>query len=285
MNEKILEIVLASFVADAYSLGAHWVYSQDEIKESPLDWNNLNSPISPWHTSKQKGEFTHYGDQMSWLYEYILKENEFNQENYIKIWKEHMDFYKGYKDSSTKDTLNNLKNNQELPCGAKSHDLSIIGRIPPLLLVCSDEKTFLKNVKDFVGLTHNSEEVLESADFFAKILWLVHLGNPIIQSITEVKDEYSQTIKNYVNDGLNNPHDTLESIEEFGSACSVNGGFQGAIYILNKYDDDFKSAITMNAKAGGDSSSRGMIIAMLLVAAYGKKIIPNNWILQMAYKI
>ena len=48
---------------------------------------------------------------------------------------------------------------------------------------------------------------------------------------------------------------------------------------------DFENCIIQNVKAGGDSSARGMIIGMIMTAAYGKEIIPSNWIDQMKYKV
>ncbi len=285
MNGKIIDIVLASLVADTYSLGAHWIYSQEQLKNSQLDWNNLNDPLASWHVSKGKGDFTHYGDQTILLYEYIKHEEKFEPSTYIYVWKEYMDTYTGYKDGSTKDTVLNLTNNQNIPCGSDSHDFSIVGRIAPLLQISESENIFLKNVSDFVSLTHNNEEVLESADFFAKVLWQVFNGESITQSINNNEYNYSQRLQNYVSNGLKSTKNSIEAINDFGSACPTNGSFQGVIYILNKYGNDFKSALVENAKAGGDSSSRAMVIAMIMVASYGKEIIPKNWINQMKYNI
>jgi len=285
MNNKITDIVLASLVADSYSLGAHWIYSPEELQNSNLDWDNLNAPLASWHNPKQKGDFTHYGDQTVCLYEFIKKSNKFDATNYIRSWKIFMDTYSGYKDGSTTETIKNLINNLNIPCGSLSHDLSIIGRISPLLLVSKDEPTFLRNVNEFVSLTHDSEEVLEAADFFAKVLWGVLQGESVMQSITNAKVIYSARLQNYVKSGLTNEKDSIEAINEFGPACSTNGGFQGAIYLLNKYGKDFETALIQNAKAGGDSSARGMIVAMIMVAAYGNDIIPQKWVNQMKYEI
>lgn len=285
MNEKISNIVLATLVADSYSLGAHWIYSQEELKHNNLNWQELNDPMAMWHKNKSKGEFTHYGDQTVCLYEYIKKEHKFEIEKFIKIWEEYMLHYEGYIDASSRETLENISKNQIPHLGATSHDLSIISRMPSLLFVSKNEEEFLTNVNAFVILTHNSDIVKESAEFFAKILWAVYEGKDIIKSIQSLKVTSSQRIKRYIENGLNCTLDTFDAIREFGPACGVEDGFSGVIYILNKYGKDFKNAMIQNAKAGGDSSARSMIIAMLLVASYGKEIIPLNWINQMKYKV
>ncbi len=52
----------AAFVADAYALGAHWIYDEAQLKSLDLNWEALNAPQAIWHKGKQKGDFTHYGD-------------------------------------------------------------------------------------------------------------------------------------------------------------------------------------------------------------------------------
>lgn len=279
------DIVLGSLVADTYSLGAQWVYMKAELDESDLDWENLNAPMSTLHKSKIKGDFSHYGDQTFWLYEYIKKENKFEPESFMQMWKEKMSSYEGYVDESSKETLRNLSIPLELPCGGVCDDLSVIGRISPLLMVSQNEDEFVTYVKSFVMLTHYSEVIKEASEYIAKVLWAVYQGASIIETIKAMKTPYTHRLKEYVQKGLDNNLDTFDAIRILGPGCDVEEGMSGVVYLLNKYGNDFKTVMIQNAKAGGDSSSRAMIIAMLLVAAYGKEIIPNNWIEGMNNKI
>ncbi len=285
MANNTQDLILGTLAVDAYTLGAHWIYSPEDISKADLDWTGLNKPLAQWHGDKQKGDFTHYGDQVVCLYEYIKSNNEYDATKYMSTWKTFMETYTGYKDGATNDTISNLDNKQSVPCGSNSHDMSIIGRIAPLLLVSPDEKTFLNNVKLFASSTHNNEEVLEAADFFAKVLWSVNAGSSIKDAITSVNQGYSSRLQGYVKAGLESTKSATEAINEFGPACPTNGGVQGTIYLLNNYENDFEKCIIENVKAGGDSSARGMIIGMLMTAAYGKDIIPVNWIDQMKYKV
>ncbi len=285
MANNTQNLILGTLAVDAYTLGAHWIYSPEDILKADLDWTGLNKPLAQWHGDKQKGDFTHYGDQVVCLYEYIKSSKEYDATTYMSTWKTFMETYTGYKDGATNDTLANLDNNESVPCGSTSHDMSIIGRIAPLLLVSPDEKTFLNNVKLFVKSTHNNEEVIEAADFFAKVLWSVNSGTSIKDAITSLPQGYSLRLQGYVKAGLDSTKGTIEAINEFGPACPTNGGVQGTIYLLNNYENDFENCIIENVKAGGDSSARGMIIGMIMTAALGKGIIPENWITQMKYKV
>ena len=55
--------------------------------------------------------------------------------------------------------------------------------------------------------------------------------------------------------------------------CCVDGGFVGTAHLLVSYDD--KEAMIANAKAGGDSASRGMIVDMIIGSA--NYDVPSSW--------
>jgi len=285
MNTRKEDIILSTFVADTYCLGAHWVYMKMQLDKSDLDWNSLNAPMTRFHKTKAKGDFTHYGDQNSWLYEYLKKENKFEPEIFIRVWEKKMSSYEGYIDESSKETLRNLAIPLNIPCGGVSDDLSVIGRIAPLLLVSNTENEFLKNVRAFVLLTHYSEIIKEASEYFAKVLWAVIHGADIMESIKSFKEPYTHRLKEYVTKALGSTLDTYDAIRIFGPACDAEEGMPGVIYLLNKYGSDYQTIMIENAKAGGDSSSRAMLISMLLVAAYGKEIIPKNWIDEMNFTL
>jgi len=275
-KRKAKELILASLIADSYCLSSHWIYDEKQLATLNTNWEELGNPCAIWHKGKKAGEFTHYGDQIDILYQYILENNDFDLEKYIPYWKNKMEIYEGYIDGATKKTLENLNANKEFPCGSDSSDLSIIGRMAPLLLVSNSKDEFLSNVEKLVKVTHNSPIAIESSKFFAKVLMDVLDDIEMIESIKERKDEFSSTIQSYVNEGLASANDdTFETIRRFGPACSIDEGFKGVIHLLAKYTN-FKEALIKNAQAGGDNSARAMIVAILFVARYGTKVIPKN---------
>ena len=73
--------------------------------------------------------------------------------------------------------------------------------------------------------------------------------------------------------------DTINSIRAFGPACGIDGGFAGVIHLLS-LEDDFKTVMQKNAKAGGDSSARGMVVAMIL-GAQDDCIAHEEWMNEM----
>jgi ADP-ribosylglycohydrolase len=275
--KKIKQLVLTSLVTDAYSLGAHWVYDEKQLANNDLNWDELNNPLSVWHKGKSAGDFTHYGDQTYWLYKFLEDKKTFDDKEYLIFWEEKIKSYDGYIDGATRETLENIKNGVT-PTGSNSTDLSIVGRIAPLLLVSSSKEEFLSNVETFVKLTHNSEKSVSATLFFAKLLLECLDGKDIVSAIEDLKGQSNDAIKSLIEKGLaSKDEDTFESIRAFGPACDVVEGFSGIIHLLSKYSN-LKDMLISNAKAGGDSSARGMIAAIVFMANQPSSQIPKNWL-------
>ena len=273
-KDTINHAIQAAFVADAYCLGSHWVYDEAQLTTLPIDWGTLNAPQAMWHKGKNKGDFTHYGDHGKWLHEFIQKNDHFDITMYGGFWLDNMQDYKGYIDGSSRETIEALKKDPHTDKGSSSHDLSIIGRIAPLLLVSDSKEKFLKQVESFVGFTHNSPVVLKAAALFASVLYDVAEGKSIDKALHDV--DVDPTLQTAFDAGVNSKGlDTFSAIRNFGPACGVEGGFEGVVHLLVSYDG-FKEAMIANAKAGGDTSARAMIVAMIMGAA-GKSI-PSSWI-------
>lgn len=276
-ENKIKDLVLATLVTDAYCLGTHWIYDEKQLVDNDIIWDELNNPLAIWHKGKSAGDFTHYGDQSYWLYEFLKDKNSFDEKEYLNFWFNKMKTYTGYIDGASRDTILNIENNVT-PSGSSSHDLSIVGRIVPLLKVSKTKEEFLQNVGKFVKLTHNSKEALQSADFFANLLLLVLENNEIEKSILELKNSYDSFFQEMIEKGINSKNsDTFETIRTFGPACDINSGFSGVIHLLCKYDN-LKDMLISNSKAGGDTSARAMIASVILLANKQMSEIPKNWL-------
>lgn len=267
MNEQIEKSILSTLVSDRYSLGAHWIYDEEELKNLPINWESLNAPQSLWHRGKESGDMTHYGDQMLFLVEFVKRVGLFNKNAYYDFWKEKMSEYKGYVDGSSREALENI--------GAVSNDLSICGRIAPLLMVSNSKEEFLSHVTEFVSITHNSPLALNASTFFAELLWLSQGDEDTPALIDELKHNYPD-LQKWIDEAIEKKDEnSFETIREFGPACGIDGGFAGTIYLLLQ-DKSFKDIMIENAKAGGDSSARAMVVAMIL-GLHSSTEIPSDW--------
>jgi len=279
MNEEKLSGVLwGSFCADAYALGAHWVYDVKEIENSNLDLDGFNNPLTTYHGSKRAGDFTHYGDQTLWLLESISNEKKFDALEYSKLWLENMKEYNGYIDGASKATIEGLDKGLSIDvCGSSSRDLSAAGRVAPLIYFYKDDKDALfKAIKLQTNFTHRNESVEESALFFAELTLAMLDGVDLNSAITSLSQNYSTTLQKWIEQAKQSillP--TANTIANFGQSCSVNVGFLGVIHLLIKYQNDYMKALKENVLSGGDSAARGMIVGMVLGAKLESQIKPS----------
>lgn len=275
-KNEIKNLVLLALVADSYSLGSHWVYEEDKLKDTHINWENLNAPLAIWHKGKVAGDFTHFGDQLVFLYDFLQDKSNFDENEYFNFWVEKMKTYKGYMDGASRDTLQNLQN-RVTPSASTSSDLSITGRIAPLLLVSKNENEFINNVELFTKLTHNSQKAIDASVFFAKLLYLSLNGEDIEKSICSLEKDTNSHFKALIQNGLASKNkDTFQAIRDFGPACDVDEGFSGVIHLLCKYKN-LKDLLTENAKAGGDTSARAMIAATIFTAKNKNTNLPTSW--------
>jgi ADP-ribosylglycohydrolase len=52
--------------------------------------------------------------------------------------------------------------------------------------------------------------------------------------------------------------------------------------LLERFGDDFETALVENVMAGGDNAARGLALGMVLGAKLGKAAIPGRWLSDLA---
>ncbi|THB77250.1 MAG: ADP-ribosylglycohydrolase family protein [Desulfobacteraceae bacterium] len=279
MHQKIKDGILASFIADALSLGVHWVYDINDIQKEFGRLEKIAAPgLAPYHGMKQKGDFTHYGDQTMRLMESIHQRSGFDPEGFKQDWLDLFKDYKGYVDQATKTTIKNHDANKG---GSGSTDLGGAARIAPLsLLILNNESDFIQAARAQTAMTHNTPVVLDTAEFFAHAFMGVLEGKTPTQAIDRSLEIMSDSFElhHLVTSGRQSiTQDTPGAIAQMGQACSTIGALQSTIHLILKYEDDLNEALVENINAGGDSSARGMLTGFILGAYNGLESIPESW--------
>jgi ADP-ribosylglycohydrolase len=86
----------------------------------------------------------------------------------------------------------------------------------------------------------------------------------------------------WVADGLDSTGiDTRQAILDFGQMCEIDAAFPATVHLIAKYESDLQAALVENVMAGGDSSSRGMVVGIILGAHLGLEAVPASWISEM----
>jgi len=283
MTTQARAMILASFAADSLALGAHWIYDTAEIERKFGRVEELLAPASDsYHKGKQRGAFTHYGDQALVLLESVAASGRFELDAFAGAWKNLFGEYQGYVDKATASTLENLR--QGLPlgqCGSRSSDLGGAARIAPLVYrYRNDPDALLAAVHEQTQFTHNNPATLAGAAFVAKVVLEVLKGASPADSMEAVLEEgvadidLDIRIRSALDSGAK---ESRGVIKQFGQMCGIAAALPGALHLVLRYPDDLKTALIENVMAGGDSAARGMVVGMILGARLGLEALPRNW--------
>lgn len=287
MNTKARAMVLASFAADALSLGVHWIYNTNVIDKK---WGRVENYIKPerptYHPTKELGAFTHYGDQTLVLLKSIAENPGFSRNHFAKSWQDYFKSYEGYFDGATKDTIANLAAGKDTTeAGSESNDLAGAARIAPLVYCYRhDADKLIESVRSQTAFTHNNQEVIDSAEFFARVAGKVIHGIAPVAALNLVLDEGfdREPYAKWVADGLKSAaKDTRQAMLDFGQMCEIEAAFPCVIHLIARYEENLDQGLIENAMAGGDSAGRGLVAGLILGAHLGLEAIPPRWLTEL----
>jgi ADP-ribosylglycohydrolase len=287
MEENAKAMVMASFVADALSLGAHWMYDPQKIQEK---FGRVDRLIEPqpqsFHKNKGKGAFTHYGDQMMVLLASVAEKGAFDPADFSERWRQLFDHYDGYFDMATKKTLANYKEGKPPEeAGSQSDDLAGASRIAPVVCRYRDDPDRLAEAAETQArMTHGDPATVESAAYFARVAQAVLAGKAPTEAMKSVAEAHFDVspVSAWLQKGLATvDRDSVEVIGEFGRSCHTGEMFPGVVHLIAKYEKDLKEALIQCVMTAGDSAARGALVGMVLGAHHGIGDLPEEWFEEM----
>jgi ADP-ribosylglycohydrolase len=287
MRDNARVMVLASFAADSLALGVHWVYDPARLVS---EYGRVEAFLKPkensYHSSKNRGEFTHYGDQEFVLLESVVAKSGFDLNDFSQRWQDMFRGYRGYIDGATKGTLKNFeKGKGPQDSGSPSNDLAGASRIAPLVYYYREDLAGLvEAARAQTKMTHADSLTVDSAEFLARVAWGGLRGISPVEAITEITQERfaDSPIADWVDEGLRTQDmESVTAIGDFGRSCHTPDAFPGVIHLISKYENDLREAVIQAVMAGGDNAARAMPVSMVLGAYLGKGSLPDQWLKEL----
>lgn len=285
MKEKLKAMVMASFLGDSLAMPAHWIYDTMEIDQRFGRVDGLRAPPEgSYHHTKKSGEFTHYGDQTMVLLESLAAESGFSLDKFAEAWKSLFAGYRGYFDHATKTTLQNFAAGKPpAESGSASTDLAGASRIAPLIYAYHGNPTqLIANCRSQTAMTHNSPAVVDSSEWFAKIVLQILAGKGPLAAFSESHQEHpgnTAPFTHWIAEAIENiDKEPRLVIGKFGRSCATEGAFRSVVYLAAKYQANLQEGLIENVMAGGDSAARGLLLGMILGAHNGMPALPQQWL-------
>lgn len=281
------QILITSLAGDALCLGPHWIYDQREIAQKLGRITGYAAPLTSYHPGKQAGDFTHYGDQTLILLRSLAEHGRFDLTGFAAEWRAFWEdpATHSYRDGATKATLENLrKGARPAEAASDSHDIAGAARIAPLfLLKWESDEALLQAARAQTGFTHRDPQVIETAEFFARVTLSVQSGTEIS---TALRETAALTHWQAIPDGwfaaavasMTSREPDAVAAHALGLSCYVADAFPVICHLLLRHPEDPVKALTTNAETGGDSAARALLMGMVYGALPNATPLPGDWI-------
>jgi ADP-ribosylglycohydrolase len=281
------QILITSLAGDALCLGPHWIYDQREIAQKLGRITGYAAPLTSYHPGKQAGDFTHYGDQTLILLRSLAEHGRFDLTGFAAEWRAFWEdpATHSYRDGATKATLENLrKGARPAEAASDSHDIAGAARIAPLfLLKWESDEALLQAARAQTGFTHRDPQVIETAEFFARVTLSVQSGTEIS---TALRETAALTHWQAIPVGwfaaavasMTSREPDAVAAHALGLSCHVADAFPVICHLLLRHPEDPVKALTTNAEAGGDSAARALLMGMVYGALPNATPLPGEWI-------
>ncbi len=286
VRERYKGLLYGALAADSLALAPHWIYDQAEIERRFGRVTDLQAaPADGYHAGKPLGAQTHYGDQALILLESLEAcGGNFVMEDFARRWRRYWQDSTSYRDHATKDTLAHFEEGRGLTrAGSDSTELGGASRLAPLLLALRGEEqpTIIAAVRAQTAMTHASAEVIDSAEFIARVVFLLMRGVTIPSALEMASGLPYRTLQPgaYLQQAqAKSGISTAQAVAELGQSCPLGKALPSVFAILLEHGDNPETALIENVMAGGDSAARGMMLGTILGAAHGYRAIPQRWI-------
>lgn len=269
-----------ALVADAASMGLHWLYDQDQIKRVETTGSLLfrqpeaavyeNKRGAYAHAARRAGELSHYGESARIVGDLLLRE-AYSLPAHQKIFMDTFGpcgVYHGYADRPTKQLIGRmLIEGDELthPSGMDDNQMPGICVVPALFAADAPESLAV----DAVKMISINSDVISSAQAVYSVLSQLQSGETLKSALTNAASKVEGELGKRMCDALElDTYEPLDTAQQMGLACYVEHAMPLSWYLLN-HATDFENVVLDNIRCGGDCCGRSMALGSIAGLAFG----------------
>lgn len=296
-------VVLGALVADAASMGLHWLYDPDRLRAIGKRQDPTFLAADRLHFDGAKGYFAHEGKPSGELTQYgatlalamnalVANDGRIDiadyQMRYLRFFGPGGD-WKGYVDRPTRGALANLGTDIEddtpEASGIDDDQMPAFSSVPAVVAVSPYGPDLEKNVIKMVRVTNDNALAIEAALIAARVVRALLEGEEMTTVLAREAEAAGDELQPRLREALASGDRTSVDIAgHFGRACHVQQGLPVVFHIASGAKS-YQAAIRANILAGGDSSGRAMALGAILGARFGfggERGIPLAWLTRVA---
>ncbi len=295
-TDRARAAMLGAAVADAATMGFHWLYDQARIAEVAGDAPEFRAPNEAdfagkgyfAHGGKTPGEPSHYGAQMMAMATAMPGKEAYDADAYAAAFRAWFDYggrWVGYCDRPTRATLLAMAAAEadEAPittCGADDAQLPAISKLPVLVARHHDDPDLAGMVESAVRLTNNRDDSVAWGQATARMLAAAIQGASPAEAVAAARDGATGQITKQIDKAHEmKAATTAEVATAHALHCQLEVAFPVLIHAILTAGS-FESAVRANIQAGGDNCGRSIPIGAVLGACFAgdaARAIPAGW--------
>ncbi len=291
MTTAIQNALVGALVADAASMGLHWLYDQDQIAKvantGSLLFRHPEAAIYKdtkgyfAHAAKRAGELSHYGESTR-----IVGQLAADKAYETSLHRQHFyaafgpcGSYVGYADRPTKTLIAHIINQGEKiqnPSGMDDNQMPALCVIPGLFSHNYDESVAL----DAASVISVNDDVRDGVRVVYACLTQLQKGADLPEALTHSAAILTSELGDKLREALSvKPNQPLETAAHFGLACQVKQALPVVWYLLRNAVD-FDTLVTDNIRCGGDCCGRAVVAGAIAGYVFG---VPEPMISHMSH--
>ena len=315
-NKSVLINALrGAFVADAASLGTHWIYDPKEMLKSvpSAEEPEFKDPPTPSFYSAEEfpghydvaGKLSPYGEQLLFVTEYLANLDKslktLNGEDMSQAFDSFLNSYTGRPDHAMKDFQENRKASKKFPdSGAKDNQAHCFVKALPVTCMFLGQSNLLDEVETAIRVHQNDDMAVEFGQASAKVLQHVMMGNSLSSALEllvandgDVKKNVERA-KSYSGKAessleallLDVSHEIMKDKPDSpfydlaGRSCALPGSFLVPAYLFSQPEQlSYESALRQNILGSGDTCGRCIWLGSVMSVVNNG--VPESWLSNM----
>ena len=280
-NRDRYQALIGALVADAATMGLHWMYDQSHIETISQtgdvlfrqpDVNNYTDRKAFFaHAAKRVGENSQYGECVRVVAAVIEAGGEYStsahRERFFQTFGA-CGSYSGFADRPTKALIAKIileGDDISEASGSDDDQLPALCAVPALFAY----EQGIESVNNAVSVTSINAEATSGARVLYDCLQRLVEGKSLTDALTNSAHLAEPALAKLLIEALDKPsYDPLGVANHFGMPCHIKQGLPVAWHIL-KHATDFESAVRDNVRCGGDSCGRSMAVGSVAALVFG----------------
>jgi len=270
-----------ALVADAATMGLHWMYDQDQIAKVSETGSvlfrqpdaNVYADRKAYfaHAAKRTGENSQYGESARVVAKVIAKHGAYDTATHRHIFFDTFGpcgSYHGFADRPTKALVSKMiLEGDDIAdvSGADDDQMPALCAVPALF-ACDQGSSCVEKA---VSVTATNDQSISGAMVLYDCLERINSGEELPSALAASAQIAVPELSDLLKEALAMPaYDPLGAANHFGMPCHMKQGLPVAWHLL-MHANDYESVVRDNIRCGGDSCGRSMAIGSIAGAVFG----------------